>query len=357
MGVGPRGRGSGSRPALPPRIPPISKTAIISSPRARETPIVRRIAALGRSNAAVLRSIDAEGAGGDAKLLAIGDSWFAFPLPLFGGSRNLVDAIAPRRPSVAIDLSLVGDTAANMASGERYGQLRAILAGGRGEAPIPVAAVLISAGGNDLVDRIGDLVDTVTRTARSELAGRATPIEAQREAHRRVLEALAGRDAQRIHEAVIADVGRLAAARDGGPNAAVPAILHGYCHVTPRDAPALRFPFRIGPWIWKVLEPLGYTQAQQQEIARRVIDEHNRRLAALADATQHVHLLDLRTLQDEGSARTGAAPQRGGTLPVADPASLAPTPWWHDEIHLNTSGWELAARRLFDPLLDALLGE
>ena len=323
----------------------------------REAPIARRIAALGRSNAAILRSLDAEGAGRDAKLLAIGDSWFAFPLPLFGGARNLIDAIAPKRRSTAIDLSLVGDTAANMASGERYDQLRAILAGGRDEPPIPVAALLVSAGGNDLVDRIGDLVGTVTRAAASELAGRATSVEAQREAHRRVLEALAGRDAQRIFEAVIADVARLVAARDGGPNAAVPAILHGYCHVTPRDAPALRFPFRIGPWIWKVLEPLGYTQAQQQEIARRVIDEHNRRLAVLADTTRHVYVLDLRTLQDDRPAGLGAAPQRDSRLPVAEPSSLEPTPWWHDEIHLNTAGWELVARRLFDPLLDTLLGD
>jgi hypothetical protein len=100
----------------------------------------------------------------------------------------------------------------------------------------------------------------------------------------------------------------------------------------------------VGPWIWKRLTPLGYTQAEQQEIARCVIDTFNARLALLRDEARAIHVLDLRPLQDPG-----------GPLPVADPAWLEPTPYWHDEIHLNSAGWECVASRLYDPLLDALL--
>ncbi|HXZ49800.1 MAG TPA: hypothetical protein VEG27_12295, partial [Usitatibacter sp.] len=68
--------------------------------------MARRVMAVGRSNAAILELIAEHGYGHRAKLLAQGDSWFAFPLPLAGGSRNLVDALSTRRRSVAIDLSV-----------------------------------------------------------------------------------------------------------------------------------------------------------------------------------------------------------------------------------------------------------
>ncbi len=306
--------------------------------------MTRRVAAIGRSNAAILEAIEDHGYGTRAKLLAMGDSWFGFPLPLLAGTRNLVDAISTRRPTVAIDLAAIGDTAENMAKGARFAQFRTLLAGGEGEPAIPVAAILVSAGGNDLVDRIGELVGTVTRAVQREAgAMHAADAGVQAEAQRHVLAALQSKAAADIYDDVMEHLARLIDARTGGPNAAAPVVLHGYCHVTPRDAPALRFPIPFGPWIWKKLAPLGYTQAQQQEIARNVIDEFNRRLGLMRDEARGIHALDLRPLQADG------------TLPTALPTDLEPTRWWHDEIHLNSAGWELVARRLFDPLLDGLI--
>ncbi|HEX4781648.1 MAG TPA: hypothetical protein VH301_12885 [Usitatibacter sp.] len=289
----------------------------------------------GYSNGRILEAIRGRGYEDRVKVLAQGDSWFAFPLPVVGGARNLVEAISTREPTVAIDLAIVGDTAENMAQGERHAQLRSILAGGAGEEAIPVAAILLSAGGNDLIDRIGDLVGTLTRSARRAAPGRAVA---------RVLEAVSSAEALAIYDDVIDHVRTIIAARDGGPSAGAPVIVHGYAHVTPRDAPALRFPFKVGPWIWKRLAPLGYTQAEQQEIARRVIDTFNARLSGLRDDGHAIHVLDLRPLQEPG-----------GPLPVADPSWLEPTRYWHDEIHLDSAGWDCVASRLYDPLLDALL--
>lgn len=288
----------------------------------------------GYSNARILADIRDRGLDRRMRVLAQGDSWFAFPLPVIGGPRNLVEAIDTRRAAVAVNLSIVGDTAENMAQGERFAQLRAVLVGGGGEEAIAVAAILLSAGGNDLIDRIAELVGNVTRGMKAA---------ARTEAHRRVLLEVTSGAATAIYDDVVSNVAKLVAARDGGPSSAAPVILHGYAHVTPRDAPALRFPIKFGPWIWKRLSPLGYTQAEQQEIAARVIDEFNRRLAALHDEAKGVHVLDLRPLQ-----------ARGGPLPVADPAWLEPTPYWHDEIHLNAAGWECVAGALYDPLLDRL---
>lgn len=299
----------------------------------------------GLSNGRILATLRERGFEHHARVLAQGDSWFAFPLPVFEGPRNLIQAIAPRKPTVAIDLAIVGDTAENMAQGERFAQMRAILAGGGGEEPIRVAAILLSAGGNDLIDRIADLVGTVTRAVKRAAAGRGSAAmqAAQQEAQRRVLQAVTTGEATQIYDDVVTHLRTLIAARDGGPSAAAPVVLHGYAHVTPRDAPALRLPIKVGPWIWAKLSPLGYTQAQQQEIAARVIDEFNRRLAALHHEAAGVHVLDLRRLQ---------AP--GGPLPAADPGWLDPTPFWHDEIHLNREGWKCVASRLYDPLFDAL---
>ena len=308
--------------------------------------MTRRVASIGRSNAAILGAIEDHGYGGRIRLVALGDSWFAFPLPLLAGTRNIVDAISTRQPTVAIDLAAIGDTAENMAKGDRFAQYRRVLAGGGGEEAIGVAAILVSAGGNDLVERIGDLVGTVTRTVQREARAAHTDAadpDVLAEAYRQVMDALASRAAGDIYDDVIAHLQALIGARAGGANEAAPLVLHGYCHVTPRDAPAIDFPIRIGPWIWKKLAPLGYSQAQQQEIARNVIDEFNRRLGLLHDDGRGIHVLDLRALQADG------------TLPMARPTDLEPTRWWHDEIHLNTAGWELVAQRLFDPLLDGLL--
>ncbi len=298
--------------------------------------MTRRVASILRSNAAILEAIADHGYGRHVKLLAQGDSWFAFPLPLFAGTRNLIDAISTRKRTVAIDLSSIGDTAENMAKGERHAQMRAILAGG-GEEAIPVAAVLISAGGNDLVDRIGELVGTITRAVqRATRAERAPAARVLAEAHRQVMAALAAGAAGDIYDDVIAYLRTLIEAREGGPSAKAPVVLHGYCHLTPRDAPALEFPIRFGPWIWKKLTPS--TPAQQQAIARNVIDEFNRRLG-LRDAATCSTCVPCRT-----TARCSVSLR-----------DLEPTSWWHDEIHLGSAGWELVARRLFDPLLDELL--
>jgi hypothetical protein len=307
---------------------------------------MKHVMVSGYPNARIADEIRERGLDGCTRILAQGDSWFAFPLPLVGAPRNLIEAITTSRPTVAIDLAIVGDSAENMAQGARYAQLRAILAGGAGDEPIPVAAILLSAGGNDLIDRIADLVGNLTRAVKRAAAGKgpAATQAAHEEARRRVLEAVTAGEAAVIYEDVIAHLRTLIAARDGGPSARAPVILHGYAHVTPRDAPALRFPIKVGPWIWKSLAPLGYTQAEQQEIAARVIDEFNRRLADLRDEANGVYVLDFRPLQ---------AP--GGPLPVADPAWLEPTAYWHDEIHLNADGWDCVASRTYDELLDRLL--
>ena len=289
----------------------------------------------GYPNARVLAEIRDRGLDRRIRVLTQGDSWFAFPLPVIGAPRNLVEAIDTRKAAVAINLSIVGDTAQNMAQGDRFAQLHAILAGDGGEEPIEVSAILFSAGGNDLIDRIADLVGTVTRGSKGI---------ARAETHRRVMQELTSGAATAIYDDVIAHLRTLIDAREGGPSASAPVILHGYLHVTPRDAPALRFPIEVGPWIWKRLSPLGYAQAEQQEIAARVIDEFNRRLAALHDDAKRVHVLDFRPLQ---------APR--GPLPVADPRWLEPTTFWHDEIHLNAAGWDCVAAALYTPLLDTLL--
>lgn len=296
---------------------------------------MKHVMVAGSANARILAELRDRGLDRRIRVLAQGDSWFAFPLPVIGMPRNLVEAIETRKATVAINLSIVGDTAENMAQGDRFAQLRAILCGTGDEEPIEIAAILLSAGGNDLIDRIADLVGTVTRGLKGI---------AREEAHRRVMRELASGAATAIYDDVIAHIRLLIEARGSGPSARAPVIVHGYAHVTPRDAPALRFPIKVGPWIWKKLSPLGYTQPEQQEIAARVIDEFNRRLATLHDESKGIYVLDLRTLQ-----------AAGGPLPVADPKWLEPTAYWHDEIHLDAAGWDCVAATLYAPLLDRLL--
>ena len=304
--------------------------------------MTRRVMVANRSNAQILKAIADHGDGNRIKLLAQGDSWFAFPLPAVGGPRNLIDAISTTKKTVAIDISISGDTAENMAQGDRLAQFSRILNGAIGHKPIEVAAILLSAGGNDLIDRMADLVGTVARRVRRK-AGAGLTEEQSRQIHEETMALLGRGSAVQIYEDVIHHITQLIAVRKGGPNASLPVVLHGYCHVTPRDSPAISLPMKVGPWIWKRLTPLGYTQSQQQSIAKAVIDEFNRRLGQLRNTAERVHVLDFRNLQEAGK------------LPVADPKELGPTTFWHDEIHLNCAGWECIAANAFNPLMDQLL--
>jgi hypothetical protein len=305
--------------------------------------MTKRVMVVNYSNGRILRSIEQHGLSGRVKLLAHGDSWFGFPFPLAGGSRNLIDALSTRKKTVAIDIAISGDTAENMSQGDRLAQYTRILNGEMDSDAIAVSAILLSAGGNDLIMRIGDLVQTAARQVR-RAAGRAMTRELRAEIHAKALEKLEQPSAKQIYDDVIENLVELIDVRDNGPNAASPVILHGYCYPTPRDAPAVSFPIKVGPWIWSRLSPLGYTQAQQQQIAKNVIDEFNTRLLAIEDKARGVHVLDLRPLQ-----------QPGGPLPVASPEDLEPTTYWHDEIHLNSAGWDTVTSRTFDPLLDSLI--
>jgi hypothetical protein len=296
--------------------------------------MARRVMVNTFSNARILQTLEDRGLDDRIKILAQGDSWFGFPLPIFGGDRNLIDAISTTRKSVVMDLSVPGDTAENMAKGERFAQLSRILRGGDGEAPIAVAAILLSAGGNDLIDHFSALISVRMR---------GTPEANGQPGSTEWLEwCLQGGEV--IYDHVMSDLGILVAARDGGPSRTAPVILHGYCHLTPRNAPATRFPIQFGPWIWKALLKAGVMDPDvQRQIANRVMNAFNDRLEAIADPPNGVHVLDFRPLNIDG------------TIPPAAVTDLEPTDIWHDEIHLNSAGWDRVALKKYNPLLDSLL--
>ena len=86
---------------------------------------------------------------GDTKILAEGDSWFAYPrrFLIFVKDANIIDHLAEKPNLIILNSSKNGDEAAEMVSGD---QKRAYL---KRISKMDFNLVLFSGGGNDIVGR------------------------------------------------------------------------------------------------------------------------------------------------------------------------------------------------------------
>jgi len=284
----------------------------------------------GLTNGRILNKLEQQIPNRQATILAEGDSWFAIPTPYDLYPTNILHALDLAKNTGIIDLSVVGDKATDMAQGNQYAQLKEIMVG---EPTIKLDAILLSAGGNDVIERVEQVIGRyvgpalATAKARSEVMEAKTLLTVVDTA---VVEVLAD----------IADsIEKICAAR-GAHNANVPVIIHGYAHVTPREAPARVFSWLggvRGPWLKKRLDDLGiHDPAVQKQMAQRAIDRLNDFYrTSLVPKIRNAHYLDLRSYVAEAKLD-----------------DLKPTADWNDEIHPGrTSLGRIAAA--YAKLLDA----
>lgn len=238
-------------------------------------------------------------------VLVEGDSWAEFPV-------ELTDMIAHSSNSFIVDsLAAAGDTLANMLAEREY------LDHWTGDAP--ASAMLLSAGGNDIIgaDETGHsaLLDLVRRSP----DGRFSP-------------ALVNEDALAQKIAVLTGGMReIAAAIDR------PLFVHGYSYVHPGGNPGeWRNPTfsSVDKWLGRSLRTLGYVgQDQHDLVIRHLIDRLNEALAQLAatwqgQGEQKIVHIDFRTVQLDMHAD------------------------WYDEIHPNTQGFKKLSARIFEVLVE-----
>jgi len=235
-------------------------------------------------------------------LLSEGDSWFSYPL-----NANIADYIEMMNDFSMLRLEHNGDEA------------REILCAGSGQLKklkyylknYPVDALLLSAGGNDLV--AGEL----KRILNPRLPGATWQSAVKLSVLTTVL------------DEIVAGYERLLEARDAlRPDCVL--VAHSYAYFAPSGRKATG-PFGLlhaGPWMRPVLVARGIDPlAEGPQVSRYLVDELHARLQALAGSRKRFVVVDTR-----------------GALPVDEVH-------WADEIHPSGTGARRLAQDFWKPVL------
>jgi hypothetical protein len=237
-------------------------------------------------------------------MLTEGDSWFSYPL-----NANLADYIEMMSDFSLLRLEHNGDEARGIL-GAGSGQLKTIKYYLRN---YPVDALLVSAGGNDLVS------SELKRMLNQKTAGATWQSSIKLAELTTVL------------DDIVASYGRLLDARDA-LRAGCVVVAHSYCYFQPTGRKATG-PFglgKAGPWMRPVLIAKGIDpDTEGRDLARYLVDELHARLMALAASRSRFHVVDMRA-----------------ALPVDDVH-------WADEIHPSGTGFRRLAEDCWRPALKA----
>jgi lysophospholipase L1-like esterase len=257
----------------------------------------------------------------DWQLLAEGDSWFTISgLPAF----NLLFELRFHKHTRIVNCALPGDTIKNMSAIAKNRNLRQALA----SREYAWDAILLSGGGNDLIDEAEDILIPKASRHASSVNGPADYCD------QAALDALID-EVQSGYRAI-------AAQRDkaDSPSRRVPIITHTYDYATPRNAPA-RFIFsKLGPWLHPALLSREVPGEDWVPVADYLIDRLAEGILALQNGPSPIprfHAVDTR-----GTLERAALGARG------DDAD------WQNEIHPNDDGYEKLAK-LLEPTIESLV--
>ncbi|MBS0436850.1 MAG: hypothetical protein JSR75_18500 [Proteobacteria bacterium] len=248
------------------------------------------------------------------RLLAEGDSWFTVGALNPLKNANLLFEMRFAQSAVAINCATPGDTLRRMVDTRRDPAFVDLLTGARKRA---WDGLLLSCGGNDLIDALGVRAEGVALNLR--LLRTAAEWGPPSDGAARYLS-----DAgwQTFCGYFRANLDAMRALRDAGPSKGAPMFLHGYAVPTPRPAPA---GLGIGPWLLPAVQAYGIPEADYAAVAALLIG----RLAALiagcaADAARYPNLHFFDTTQIAlVPAAAGSSGENGD---------------WINEIHLNREG-------------------
>lgn len=243
--------------------------------------------------------------GSELKLLAKGDSWFStgsFPVC------NMLQQMRFPASACILNLAIAGDTAAAMS--ERIQNWRDDFSFQVGAADAPRwDAILMSAGGNDLIDALAGLIRSGVD---SQCAGDYVDPDAL----------------CALEQELAASYSRIVGFRDRpeSPNRGVPIFVHTYDYATPSRAPARIYDLIAvdGPWLSPRMRdvPRPMWTALSKLLVDRVADTLRSLQARLPDFV----VIDTR-----------------GMLQAAKPDAGGPCGDWQNEIHPSRAGYRKLA--------------
>ena len=265
------------------------------------------------------------------RLLAQGDSWFSIgAIPPFKTS-NVLEELRLARWAVVVNCAAPGAVLRRMVDNVRAPHFVNQLSG---NVATVWTAILISGGGNDLIEAIGS-------PPGAPRAQRLLLTPAERGAPGDAASYLSDEGWQTFSTYLGAVLDGLLDLRDGGVNRATPLLLHNYALLRPRPAPAGA---GFGPW----LEPAMLTFQVPQNVWLAVGELLMKRLGQL--------LTDLAV--QRAASHPGAGPiqiidSQGANLVLADEGSSGASGDWANEIHPSRDGYAKVAAR-WAQALDAL---
>lgn len=262
----------------------------------------------------------------DKKYLAQGDSWFSIGHVPPWSTTNLLQQMVLSRSAVAVNCARPGVELAHMTDTSTAQVFLNLM---NGNVAWTWDAILLSGGGNDLIDAANSDPNAPLESRLLLRADEwANPV-----ADPSGYLSAAGWDVFSTHMDSV--LGLLLDQRDKNKNKDVPLFLHTYDYVTPRNAPAGP---RLGPWLYRAIHDLyGIPAADWSALANLMID----RLAnlwlslAVSYAGRNVDIVDTR-----------------GSLTPADPGMSGVSGDWENEIHPTPHGYSLLAQK-WRPALDA----
>lgn len=257
------------------------------------------------------------------RMLAEGDSWFSITATGRYATSLLHELRLPRRTAI-VNCAAPGHTLQRMVDRRADGQCKRLLRDRRHARYWD--AVLLSAGGNDLI--------AAAATPLADAEGRATP------ASRRLLRTLdevghAGAATDWVSEAgwtgladhLRANLASFVDWRNRGPSAGRPLLLHTYATPVARPSGA---GLALQGWLYPTLLRHGVSAAWQQPLTDLLFERLRRLLLGFdeasgsADATVGVHVFDSAALRP---------------LVPASPDDAGPSGDWINEIHLGAGGY------------------
>ena len=245
-------------------------------------------------------------------ILAEGDSWFGWAHLNLAPSSNLLEELRFERATVVVSYAFSGDTIRNMA------KMASNTAFFREIGSQSYEAIMLSGGGNDLIDALPFVIPKCDPAAAPTNAAACVD---------------AGALDKLFDDFVLPNYRQIIGHRSAGaaPNRNTPVVIHTYDFPTARNAPAtfMGAIAAAGPWLWRALRDAGVPQQFDQQIVDRVFKRLGDALRSLHDPAKHVFVVDTPgTIQRAAAGATGLSGD------------------WINEIHPDAHGYSLLAAKL-----------
>ena len=252
------------------------------------------------------------------RFLAQGDSWFSIGTVNQFNNSNLLLKLQFPKACCAVNCAKPGATLKRMVDNIREPNFVNLLSGAKKE---PWHGILLSAGGNDMIDALGhkDITDPALRLflTPAEITGNPTLCDSYLSP--------AGWTTFENHIHAVFQI--LVDCRDSTTtNEDIPIFLHTYHFPTIRDAGE---PFNFGPWLFKAVKSFNIPEAIWPTLGRKLFNRFGDLLRDIALLHDNIHVFDSANLVTN--------------LTPAQPRTSGQSGDWINEIHLTKAGYEKVA--------------